>query len=359
MRVDKVFKNTLLYIDNELRAEYTCGVIIFIKNDDDVIITKIDLRESFQDKILTASKAVERLLRFEPRYLNRLSEHEFILSSRGRLSLVDIGCGQKRTIFVYALGTKNPLQFCTYNRSGRQEIVFGDYGGHDEKGDVGIYRYCGERVEKIALIPGGLINHIHRVEYDAWRDCYWVFTGDSNAGSGIWRFSYGQRLVEPFLLGSQQYRMDVVFLSETKMVYATDSPIEKNHVYVLDIPSKQIDRIMDLPGSCIFGGKTETKQGVFYSFITAVEPDTTLPTLRYRLTAKLGNGIHDRYSHVFAGNVEKGFTEIWKSKKDWMPMWLFQFGNMRIPTQNCPGRLYVCPQSSVDKGTYAIDLNEE
>ena len=81
-----------------------------------------------------------------------------------------------------------------------------------------------------------------------------------------------------------------------------------------------------------------------YIFATSVEPDSTLPTWRYRFTRKLGAGVKNRYSYILV--VDKNGTIIreYKEKKDAWPIWLFQFGNFMFP-YNTSDRLYATTQA--------------
>lgn len=357
VNVVKVYDNPILYIDNEFHIEYKLGNILLKNNNNNSLINCISLGRSSKDRLFSSVPLTERLFRYEPRYIDRLYDMTFVLSEQGTLSTIDFQKSERKNIFTYSVGTKNPLHFCSYKRNERQEIVFGDYGGHDDNGNVGIYKYAENGVEEIAFIEGNRINHIHLVEYDEFRDCFWIFTGDTDEGSGIWKLDYNNQTPEPIVIGSQQYRSCVAYIGKDTILYATDSPIEMNHIYKLDIYTRKLTVLADLPGSCIYGKKIETNKNEYeYLFATAVEPDSTLSRIRYRLTRKLGAGIQDNYSHLVAGNIERGFIEIWKTKKDWLPLWLFQFGNIRFPEQRIKDYIYFCPQSSLDKGTYRIKM---
>jgi hypothetical protein len=46
---------------------------------------------------------------------------------------------------------------------------------------------------------------------------------------------------------------------------------------------------------------------------------------------KRGPGIEDYRSHIYIGTMEKGFTDIYKVRKDIFPF-IFQFGALKFPT---------------------------
>lgn len=353
--IRKICRDRIQYIDEEITAIWKNGRLI-ITNKNMNTINSICLYSSGWRSILSRVILTERLFRFEPRFVTRFRTGDLLVSLQGKLMRVNIKTLKTSIVFSYTRGTKNPLHFCEYERRGVNEIVFGDYGGHDENGGVGIFRLSQNKVKKIASIPHRMINHIHRVEFDKYRDIYWVFTGDTDTGSGIWKLNYDGTGLVQFLIGSQQYRACMAYVYEDHILYATDSPIDDNHIYKLDLKTKKLHSVYDLPGPCIYGARLsglgeDFNETVF--FATAVEPDSTLPKLRFRLTYKLGKGIRDRYTHLIISD-KNGLREIWKSKKDKMPIWLFQFGNIRFPVQRNKNGIYFCPQACVDHGTYTL-----
>lgn len=46
---------------------------------------------------------------------------------------------------------------------------------------------------------------------------------------------------------------------------------------------------------------------------------------------KRGAGIKDKYVHLYIGNLQDGFKEIYKEKKDFLPFYTFQFGVFKFP----------------------------
>jgi hypothetical protein len=132
--------------------------------------------------------------------------------------------------------------------------------------------------------------------------------------------------------------------------------MERNHIYSIDINTKNIIKLGDLPGSCIFGGTLISKKNnnTYYCFATAVEPNGNMPMWKYLLNNKPGTGIVDNFAHLIVGNEKKGFKEVWKCKKDVLPMALFQFGNLRFPTQHIGGKIFFCPQGCKEKGTFVL-----
>lgn len=361
MNAKRVYKNQTIYIGTQIRIEYKKGKIYCVDNLTNQRVFRYDFEATVFEKFVCIFPILERLFRLEPRHAIRWTDNEFLISCRGCLYKIDIASRAGKKVFSYAKGTNNPLHFCQYVRNEIQEIVFGDYNGHDENGCVGIYRYSDKGLYKISAFLKGQIDHIHRVEFDQYRDCYWIFTGDKDSASGIWRMEYDGGTIIPFLAGDQKYRACVAFVENERILFATDTPFEQNHICSINIAQKRIDMLCSIPGPCIYGVAVPNgKTGYVYCLSTSVEPDNSLPKHRYRVTYKLGAGVTDRYSYVLAGNDKEGFHKIWKSQKDILPMWLFQFGNHRFPSQTVQGKIFFCPQSCRGKGgTFVYDLIEQ
>lgn len=352
MVISKYSSNKILYIDENTRIEYKKGNLVFFHSGKIKMV--LNLYQTHVRKVLACMEITDRALRLEPRYVDKYIEDTYLVSCDGSLLVIDENERDIRYLYRYSKGTKNPLHFCKYKRDGREEVVFGDYGGHDSNGNVGIYRLMDFQVTQIASIPGDVIDHIHRIEYDYDEDCYWIFTGDTNVGSAIWKLEYYADVPQVIVSGKQQYRCCVAFIEKNYIIYATDTPLENNYLYKLDKRDLSISKLGSLKGSIIYGMRVNSLSNTNqYCIATTVEPDSRLFKWRYLLTSRLGPGIKDRFSHVYI--IDEGeLTEIWKSKKDLLPMVLFQFGNQRFPRQYVANSVFLCPQSCVDKGTWVI-----
>ncbi len=273
------------------------------------------METSFFMRFCAAVPVLERMFRCEPRFVTRWSDTEYLVSHRGFLYQINPVIQKVRIVCRYTAGTKNPLHFCEYCRNGKKEIVFGDYGGHEKDGSISIYRYTKEGIRKLAFFKCGQIDHIHRVEYDFYKDCYWIFTGDTDAASGIWKMDYNGENLSPYVIGKQCYRACTAFVERDRIVYATDTPLEKNHIYSIRLSDQSVKKLYTMPGPCIYGIRIKKEGEWLYVFSTSVEPDSRLPVYRYRLTYKTGQGVSDRFSYIVSGNEKLGFHPIWRSQK--------------------------------------------
>jgi len=157
--------------------------------------------------------------------------------------------------------------------------------------------------------------------------------------TSIWEASNDFAVVKPVVIGAQMYRSCVAFPYKGGLLYATDSPLESNTLFFLNIERKKIFPLFDLSGACVYGTEKDRK----YYFATDVEPDATLPMWRYWTTFKLGSGINDRKVRIVAGNIDEGFSVVAEFEKDGWPYTAFQFGNVLFPKCDIAGKVLIQP----------------
>lgn len=299
---------------------------------------------------------LERLTRSEPRCAVMLSKDVALISFSGAVLRYDIRSNKLITEHLYDKGMRNPLQFCVRPMAdGDKNVYYGEYIWNQEKGPVAVFKREKNVWGKVYEFPANSITHIHGIVYDPYRNCFYILTGDADSESGIWVADEAFATVKPLLIGKQAYRSCVAFPTENGLLYATDTPLGKNGIYAATVQGDNCTTIEEkyvLPGSCIFG----TYLGNKFYFSTTVEPDSTLPNWRYRLTNKLGAGILDRYSHVIQVEPDGSAKEIFKRKKDALPMWLFQFGNIQFP-YNETDKLLINLQSLKNRHGLTLQLD--
>ena len=135
-------------------------------------------------------------------------------------------------------------------------------------------------------------------------------------------------MVKRVFYGDQKYRACVINVLPEGLLYATDSPLDKDYIFLLNPESGELKELMPIAGSCIYGCKWKDQ----YVFESSVEPSGKYKNrLDFLLSREIGPGIQDRYVRIYCGNLEKGFKEIYKEKKDCLPYATFQFGAVRFP----------------------------
>ena len=172
-----------------------------------------------------------------------------------------------------------------------------------------------------------MINHIHNIIVDPYRNCLWIFSGDFGDASAIWKVTDGFGNVERIVNGDQKWRGCAAFAVPEGVLYATDAPFAKNHIYLLN-ENRSVTKVADLGGSCIYGCQWKDR----FVFSTAVEADGRNETLlRLLFGWKRGAGIEDRNVHMYLGNIVEGFEEVYEEEKDLWPF-IFQFGAIKFPS---------------------------
>ena len=331
----------LLYISDYDSLSYKKGKLIYRKNDPD-LIQKCEIGNT-----INHIKFLERILRREPRCAARVDQSHFIVSFNG--SVINYDC-VKNTIAIehkFVRSMINPLTFLSLRRDEEEKnvIFYGEYIWNDHKSPVAIYKREDQSWQKIHEFPKGTILHIHNIINDPYRNGLIILSGDSDEESGIWFADYECNHVKPIAIGSQQFRACVAFPTETGIIYATDTPLEKNYIYFIKLNQDgemvTVETEKEIAGPCIYG----IEHGNHYYFSTSVEPDSSLPFWRYQLTFRRGTGVADWYTHVIKRDKEGNYEECYSAKKDALPMGLFQFGTVLFP-QNETKDLYAVLQGT-------------
>jgi hypothetical protein len=329
LRVVNNFK--ILHISNHACLSYRKGKLYAHPSLEAKPILFGNLPLGKKQRIFSRFRLTERLFRIEPRVAIEINKEEYLISFCGAVYRISLKSGEIIKEHNYRLGMNNTMNFCKIEGIyGFDDcIVYGEYWGNTNHEEVSIYARIDKTWWKVFTFPKRKVQHIHGIIADPYRNCVLILTGDKNEEAGIWIASQNFKDVKPLLIGSQRYRACVAFPVEEGIIYATDSPLEKN---VIAIARKEkhgwIEHVLqDIPGPCIYGTEVDGK----FVFATSVEPDSTIQGMKYWFTYNLGQGVRDRYSHVIMGNLEQGFKEIFKFKKDSLPMLLFQFGNIQFP----------------------------
>ena len=124
-----------------------------------------------------------------------------------------------------------------------------------------------------------------------------MLTGDYGQEAQIGLATRGFTEYRVVVQGSQQTRACSAVPTEAGLLYATDTPLEQNHVYLLDAGTGAVRRLADVQQSVLF--MTEACGGLWLS--TVVEPSKTLPT---------------RSVHVWFARDDLGWMELYAAPRD-------------------------------------------
>lgn len=339
--IKRIYRNVapLCYLPSGDLVCYRYGKLIIMR--DGKMKSEYQLFTNIKETLIGRVNPLFRLLRLGVRAAESIDENRIVLNVGNYLYEYSFDF-QKLSDGYYIGEGIRPLIFTTVKRiEGFNDcICFGGYRGNRNKEPVHIYkRIDTDKWEVVYTFKEGTINHVHNIVADPYRNCLWVFTGDFNEASAIWKITDNFRKVERVLCNDQKYRGCVTFPIEEGLLYATDTPFAQNYIYLMK-SDLMLEKIREIDGSCIYG----CKFGDNFAFSTTVEPDGRHNSILNLLINKnRGAGIKDMYSHLYTGNLSDGFNEIYKEKKDIWPF-LFQFGVIRFPYGDNPtDKLYFQP----------------
>lgn len=334
MKVNKpswslVSNKKLLCKVGEYFLSYSSGKLYIqrtLESDHELLL---GLPSSYIGNLLSKPRYIERFLRLEPRLAIPINSKSCLLSYQGRILNIDL---MSKTLIVehqYRSNMNNTLSFLPIDG----KVYYGEYFPNKENEPVSIFVRNEDGVwGKCFEFGRKTVKHIHAISYDDYRSCFWVLTGDQDSESGIWKVSKDFKSVEPLFMGKQKFRSCFLYPTEKGLLYATDTPTEENAVYFIEY-SKDLNTFKEpikkfsLPGPVIHGRILSDNRFVLS---TSVEPDSSLPKWQYRICNRLAPGIHSKHSHVIY--YDNGlFYDILSLKKDFLNMWLFQFGAIQFP----------------------------
>lgn len=274
--------------------------------------------------LLCRSRLVSRALRWEARCGVQV-DGGLLVSWRGSLLHCDLCTGEVRTVFSARRGFSTPLTI----QSSDSEFgaIWGDYGQNAEKKSVGIYGISHDGcLHTLYEFPAGVVRHVHGFT-PRLAGGWYVFTGDMEETAGVYVASEDFSSVELLAVGDQRFRAVRGYDTPRGLVYATDSSIIENHVYLLPNEDPGSLRVLaDINGPCIYGTPCEAG----YLFSTTVEPDERLRGVSSYLSTKPGPGVMTRETQLLLVTNTAEVHEVLRLKKDIYPMKLMQYGSVQF-----------------------------
>ena len=318
------FRGKLLYLFNNKRGllfRNQAFYMIDLQSGDKEFILSTCQTFSIRG-LISHSRLANRLLRMEPRCIDRLKDGRFIICLYHKIWILNVETKTLVSIQEIRPGFSDPLNFGADNDS----VYWGDYGDNLQHKEVRVYRLDSDlRVQVMYTFPQGAIRHIHSIIWESSSCCFYVLTGDLEQSAGIYVASENWQVVRPLAIGKQQFRSVIGFPYDKGFIYATDAVEEENSIYL--IQNGEVKQLCPMPGSCIYGAEIKD----YFVFTTTVEPSeghSALSLFNY----KLGKGIKDRNAHMFiVRKSDLKVAEILRTEKDLLPMRLFQYGAIMLP----------------------------
>lgn len=313
-----------------------CGKLICYKAGKLLVMQDGEIGKSYQlftskkETLLGRSRVLFRLLRLGIRAAIALDEEHILLSVGNMIHEFDLSTGKLSKGYFCGEGVR-PLVFSDVKGiEGIDDgIYFGTYQSVSSKNPVSIFKRVDvDKWETVFTFELGSVEHIHNVIPDPYRKCLWIFSGDFGDNAAIWKVTENFGKVEREFYGDQKYRACVINVLPEGLLYATDSPLDKDYIILLNLESGKLNELKSISGSCIYGCQWKE----LFVFESSVEPSGKYKNkLDFLFSKKIGPGIQDRYVRIYCGNLENGFKEIYKEKKDCLPYATFQFGAVKFP----------------------------
>lgn len=273
-------------------------------------------------------------------------EDTLFFSDNGDCNAYNFMNKQKVCQHKHRTGMRSPLAYSVIEdiRGFDNQVCYGEYFSNKNRETVNIWgkKYNSKEWTIVATFGAGEVRHIHGIFPDKWRNCVYVLTGDSNEESAIWIAHDNFRTMTRFISGDQQARSCQMIVNDEGFLYCTDSEYEENNLYKVQIDNNKYNRevISSFQGSIIFGASN----GDNFFFSTTVEPD--------KGGQKSDNVI------VFC-IIDKGkLVELFRAKKDYLPMKLFQYGYARIVPIDNSVAISLYGVSKYDGKTVLLDYSE-
>jgi len=227
----------------------------------------------------------------------------------GAIATLASGGSEFRVAHSLLRGTR-PLHI-TATPDGR--VYWGEYFDNPRRDEVHIYTSddAGTSWNVAHAFPEHSIRHIHNIVYDRWRNCLWIFTGDYGKECRILKASLDLATIDEVVAGNQQARAVAAVVAEDGLYFASDTPLEQNYIYYLDL-NGHVKKCSALPSSSICA--CYNRSGMFFSAM--IEPSPVNPG---RDVTLVGSSNGERWDVL----------ERWR--KDSWPMKYFQYGNAFLP----------------------------
>ena len=287
-------------------------------------------------QLLSHIRLTNRLLRLEPRLAVALTEKEYMVVFQRKIFLLNISKKCITEAYPVREGFSNPLNICSMKKYGQAVAYWGDYEINEGKKYINIYKYQVGAPPKVCYtFKEGLINHVHQIIFDPYRERFIIFTGDFGKEVGIYTADNRFTNVEPLFVGNENFRACQGIVTEDGLLWATDAVMKENHLFYLSF--NQPDKIRDLAtlnGSVIYG--LPINDGLLFSTTVESYPSNNRGFSKF-LDDRIGPGIKSRDVDLMFVSKDLKVQLLHRFKKDCWPMRLFQYGQIQFPSSDWGG----------------------
>lgn len=264
-------------------------------------------------KLIEPFRLLCRLFRHEIRGVGILSDGTGIVATRQGLYYSSSGGGtfERASLPATNMRIYPPM---TVTIDSQDRVLWGEYWGNVDHRTLRLFvsEDYGKSYRPFWEFKKGDIKHVHNIIEDPYDDCYWVFVGDHGKEPGIGRLSKDLKCLDWLVRGEQKYRVVDGFLFQDKIVYGTDSEKEPNGIYAIEKKTGKMEKLCDIPGSCIYSAKF----GKWYAISTSVEPSEVLDC---------------DHATLWVSKDTVTWQQVYQAKKDVFSAKYFQFGSIVLP----------------------------
>lgn len=331
----RVFDGQILYVDSERVVAIYKGVLWESRDSGVNWIKKNMLELDWWRFIGLRSRIIERALRLGIKSYIAMNSQLFCFTKREVFSLhLEL---DRVSSYSLPQSMKPPLLGAT-DASGR--LLLGEYSRNKHRNPIRLLRLSATdlSVEVNQILSG--IRHVHGVFFDHNTATIFVTTGDEDSECGIWRWFPDDKLLEPMLTGSQEFRAVQLLFTEKGIVFGTDAPDRINHIAFWNRKQSSMPVNLAQVGGPVFYGATV---GKCCFLTTACEPSTVNRTDACEL---------------WAAKDGQNWVRICEFYKDQFPMKYFGYGVLRFPAGKGDGKnLWLSTNSVVpDNSIYKIPV---
>jgi hypothetical protein len=246
--------------DKKIKIYARCGYLHFIdKVTGDYIHTfggriegvldgkplSVNVGKSWLNK-LARIRILSRLLRIQRINVLRISTTNLLIIYRNDVFVYDLPTEVLTKVYRFSLTHYVHTQSISVYE---ERIVVGEYGKIGSRKSVGaLISLDGGATWKFkSLFEQGLVKNILAIKFDVHDQHYWIFTGDSQSESGIYRFNQEFKLQNTVGTGLAFRAISSFHLSD-KVVWLTNNPFGTSTVQTYDRSSGATSTGESLPG---------------------------------------------------------------------------------------------------------------
>ncbi|MEM7173052.1 MAG: hypothetical protein AAF530_23015 [Pseudomonadota bacterium] len=308
----------------------------------DKICSTSDLGKTFQDEgkldlqipfksLLGFSYLARRIMRAEVYRMRVLPNGNRVYVFRGGIYTQAAGEDSAKLSMKITRGSR-PTSLCV---SKEGHAVFGEYWKNQDRESVRVYasKDSGLSWQAVYEFAPGSIRHIHGIQYDEWDDCYWIATGDDGDEVQLIRASTDFSKIEIVRQGLQDYRFFSLTVSKEKLLLATDSPDDQNHIFLYDKKADRLETATTIENASFFSCQV----GNHHFVSTITEPTEVNDETASYLWA--GSQETDNWRRIVKFPVDRLYK---LSRTPFVLNALFQYSTVFFPDGPNPSDQLVC-----------------